>query len=99
MREAQSPQALCSGQVTEASLAKMVCVRGPSCLLDSAVGTAPKKPKAGKLAGSIKGKHLYLCRGWIFLFLMELLAMGRTLYSISTANYLAEIIVGRVLQS
>lgn len=89
----------CSGQVTEASLAKVVCVRGPTYLLGSSVVTAPEKRKAGKLARSIKGEHLYLYRSWIFHFLTELLAMGRTLYFISTVNDQVEVIFGRVFQS
>lgn len=82
-------QAPCSGPVTEGSLAQVVCVRGPSCHLSSAVGTELKKPRAGKLAGSIKGEHFCLCWGWIFRFLIELLAATRTLYFISTVKYLA----------
>lgn len=46
----------------------------------SAAGTAPKKLRVGKLARSIQGKHLYLCRGWICHFLMELLAGGEEFY-------------------
>lgn len=78
---------------------------GQVCLCDrpflpppSAAGIAPKKLRAGKLAGSRKGEHLYLCQGWICHFLMELLAGGRVLYFISIVKHLVEIIFGKMLQ-
>lgn len=84
----QAHQVLCSG-VAEGLLAMSVQVTGPSFLPPwSAAGIAPKKLGAGKLAGSTKGEHLYLCRGWIYHFLMELLAGGRVLCFISIVKHL-----------